>query len=122
MKARRSWSAWRLCGETVCYRVVVCFNPIRMREFEEECESATAIVVLTRWRRVAVSPWVRAGVHFIFHFLGFEFDLYYVCLQQQRFRDGEGGPPAPRAGHAGLPRGYCGERDGAGAARQRGSR
>ena len=56
MKARRSWSAWRLCGETVCYRVVVCFNPLRMREFEEECESATAIVVLTRWRRVAVSP------------------------------------------------------------------
>lgn len=56
VKARRSWSAWRVCGETVCYGVAVCFNPTRMREFEEECESVIAIVVLTRWRRVAVSP------------------------------------------------------------------
>ena len=84
-----------------------------MREFEGECESATAIVVLTRWRRVAVSPFASGWSSLYFSlFCSFWFDLYDVCLQQQRFRDGEGGPPAPRGGHAGLQRGYCAERDG----------
>ena len=46
-----------------------------MREFEEECESVIAIVVLTRWRRVAVLHLLRAGVHSIIHFCSF-----WVCF------------------------------------------
>ena len=68
----------------------------------------------TRGQRCLLIP-----AHFIFHFLGFEFAIYDVWFQQQQLRHGEGGPPAPRAGHAGLQRGYRGERDGD--AEQRGS-